>query len=93
MSDIEYFRRVRNEVLSVKNCKLFDPPKAESSYNLAKHFMKPENSRRANKIELFTKPSIFVSKLLRPWAESIVGFSLIGYSNFAPDNLGKPHQA
>ncbi len=57
MSDIEYFWRLRNEVLSVKNCKLFDPPKAESSYNLARQFMKPENSRGVNKIGLFARLS------------------------------------
>jgi len=55
VSDIEYFWRLRNEVLSVKNCKLFEGV-SPRSYNLAKHFMKPENSRGANKIGLFTKP-------------------------------------
>jgi len=50
-------------MLSVKNCKLFDPPKAESSYNLAKYFMKPENGHGANKIGFFTKLSaLYVKK-------------------------------
>jgi len=56
-NDIEQFwKKIQNEP-GVKNFKLFDPPQAESSCNLARGIMNPKIAHGESKIRLFTKPS------------------------------------